>query len=236
MAAVNALNLCGFSDWRLPTLQELLSLVDYASITGTKLRTAAFPNTAAAGHWTSDALVNGGPRSWQVSFAAASGHSFVAFRTTPSAVRLVRGNVPTSPRFTFSTVANADDGANNVVNDAWTGLQWRRCEEGRVWTGSACTGSASLFTHEQALAHATSQSGWRQPNVKELASLTDLSVSSGARINAAAFPGAGLLAFWSSSPYVEDAGAAWAVYFADGSALYGNRGVGYAVRLIRASP
>ena len=236
VVAVNASSLCGFSDWRLPTRQELLTLADYGSSSAPKLNIASFPNTASAGHWSSDVLINGGPRTWQVSFAAASGHSYVAFRTTPSAVRLVRGNVSIHPRFTFGTVANGSDGANNVVNDAWTGLQWRRCEEGRVWSGSACTGSANTFTHDQAVAHAPSQSGWRLPNVKELASLADLSVGTGARLDAAAFPGAGLLAFWSSSPYVEDAAAAWAVYFSDGSVLYGNRGVSYAVRLVRAAP
>ena len=29
--------------------------------------------------------------------------------------------------------AYGSDGANNVVNDAWTGLQWRRCEQGQAW-------------------------------------------------------------------------------------------------------
>ena len=137
-------------------------------------------------------------------------------RSTAHAVRLVRGSSLSGSRYTYSTVAYGGDGANNAVNDAWTGLQWRRCEQGRVWDGIACTGAATPFTHEQALAHARDQTSWRLPNVKELGSLVDLSVSGGARIDPEAFPGAGSNSLWTSSPYVGDIYLAWYVFFNNG--------------------
>ncbi|MCX8521150.1 MAG: DUF1566 domain-containing protein, partial [Rhodoferax sp.] len=62
------------------------------------------------------------------------------------------------------------------VTDRRTGLVWARCSLGQSWNGSTCTGTASTHTHEQALAQAQTAnvggaSGWRLPNVKELASL-----------------------------------------------------------------
>jgi hypothetical protein len=134
-------------------------------------------------------------------------------------------------------VAYGSDSANNLVNDAWTGLQWRRCEEGRVWNGSACTGTARRINHEDSLAQARDQSGWRLPNVKELASLTDLGVSSGARIDQAAFPGAVASTLAASTPSVSGT-EFYGVSFFDGFVGSFIRSTGNLaeVRLVRASP
>ncbi len=235
VAAVNAVQLCGYSDWRLPTRQELLGIVDYGRGSGLPLNTTAFPNTASAYYGTSD-LGTSGSSAWVVAFAAGTGFSAPFSRSDPNAVRLVRGSSPSGSRFTFSTMAYGSDLSDNVVNDAWTGLQWRRCEEGRVWSGSGCTGSASGFTHEQALGHARSQSGWRMPNVKELASLTDLSVGSGAVIDPTAFPGADDRALWSTTPPVGIGlgYGAWGVNSGSGYVGTNLRSLTYAVRLVRA--
>ena len=236
VAAVNALNLCGFSDWRLPTRNELINLVDYGKTGIAPINATAFGNTALTNYWSADVRSDATSRAWPVSWAIEGGGSVSAPRSLSFAVRLVHGSAPSAPRFTFSTIAYGSDAANNVVNDAWTGLQWRRCEDGAVWSGSACTGTESTFTHEQALAHARNQSGWRLPNVKELSSLVDLSVSgSGARIDATAFPGANASVAWSSSPYVGDASVAWYVYFGSGNVGSSPRGDPFPVRLVRAS-
>ena len=128
--------------------------------------------------------------------------------------------------FTVST-----DGTE--VTDAKTGLIWRRCAEGMVASLSGCTGTASTFTHEAALARARSQSGWRLPNVQELSSIADLSRQSPA-IDGVAFPATPSSAFWSSSPVVGYAQGAWVVYFVNGYVDDDFRdGAGY-VRLVRA--
>jgi hypothetical protein len=238
VAAVNASNLCGYSDWRLPTRQELLTLVDYGKTTAPRLNTTWFPNTASAQHWTGQGQSTFAGNAWFVDFSSSGGWSDYGARSTTLAVRLVRGAPLPLPRFSYSTVAYGSDAANNLVNDAWTGLQWRRCEEGRVWSGTTCTGIASRINHEDALAHARDQIGWRLPNVKELASLTDLGVSSGARIDQAAFPGAVVSTLKASTPSGGGLGYC-GVSFSDGFV-----GVGFIrttgnvgeVRLVRANP
>ena len=124
------------------------------------------------------------------------------------------------------------------VTDGRTGLVWRRCAEGMVASGGSCTGTASTFTHEQALTRARDQAtstsvAWRLPNVKELASIADRSKSNPA-IDTVAFPATPVNAFWSSSPYVGVAGYAWFVFFSNGDVYSGGRGNSFPVRLVRA--
>ena len=239
VAAVNASELCGYTDWRLPTRNELLTIVDHGRPTGVPINTTWFPNTALARHWSADIWSASSSSAWFVSWASGGGGSDFSSRASSTyAVRLVRGSAPVGPRFSYSTVPYGSDGVNNVVNDAWTGLQWRRCEQGRAWNGSTCTGATTAFTHEQALVHARQQTGWRLPQVKELTSLLDLSVSgSGASIAPAAFPGASNDYLWSSSPQVGNSNNAWVGDFYNGSIDDGvGRNEGSGVRLVRITP
>ena len=126
------------------------------------------------------------------------------------------------------------------VTDGRTGLVWRRCAEGMVASGGTCTGTASTFTHEQALTRARDQAtststsvAWRLPNVKELASIADRSKSNPA-IDTVAFPATPSNWFWSSSPYVGYAGDAWGVNFGYGFVGDSYRVNTLPVRLVRA--
>ena len=120
------------------------------------------------------------------------------------------------------------------VKDKTTQLVWARCSVGQTWSGSTCTGSASAFTHEQALQHAQAQAGWRLPNVKELSSLADKGCI-GPAIDGVAFPATPSSHFWSASPYAGGASDAWFVYFNDGLVYYYGRDRNNHVRLVRAS-
>ena len=237
VATVNASGICGFTDWRMPTRNELLNLVDYANTVGPPINNTWFPNTASVYYWSDEGLSTNSAQAWYVAWEAAGGWSYSQARSAVNAVRLVRGAAPTGPRYSYSSVAYGGDGVNNVVDDAWTGLQWRRCEEGRVWNGNACAGSATTFLHEDAMVHARQQAGWRLPNIKELSSLTDLSVSAAgvARVDGVAFPGAAVTYLWSSSPEVGNAYFAEVVYFVSGGVNENSRGNSSPVRLVRAS-
>ncbi|MFP8779715.1 DUF1566 domain-containing protein [Hydrogenophaga sp. RWCD_12] len=231
IAAVNASNLCGFSDWRLPTRDELLGLVDYSSQVAPRAQLA---NTGIDKHWTSTLAVGYTQSSYYVDFSY--GDSAVYDHSYSHRARLVHGTVQTGPRSIVSTVAYGSDAANNTVSDTRSGLQWRRCEEGRTWNGSTCTGTVTSFgTHESALAHAQSKAGWRLPNVKELASLTDLTRTP-ASLDTTVFPGDQTNYHWSSTPEMlaTSPGYAWAVLFNGGYVTRGTRsGSPFAVRLVR---
>jgi Protein of unknown function (DUF1566) len=126
------------------------------------------------------------------------------------------------------------------VTDQKTGLVWARCSVGQVLSvgsfgiGSACTGDPSFLTHEQALSYAQARSGWRLPNVKELASLVQTCQTP--TIDIDVFPNTWTGRYMSSSPYVESASLVWTVDFSDGSVGSYYRIYPSAVRLVRASP
>ncbi len=116
------------------------------------------------------------------------------------------------------------------VTDSRTGLTWRRCSEGQSWTGSACAGSASRFSHEQALARAKSQSGWRLPNVKELTSIVDRTRTSQS-IDLMVFPATPNSWFWTATPV--DGEFASHVNFNGGYSQTNPRRELYYMRLVR---
>ena len=151
----------------------------------------------------------------------------------PFRLALVRGTPASGTRYSFSSVTYGSDATNNVVNDAWTGLQWRRCLEGWTWSGTTCTGTASFMTHEQALAYARDKAGWRLPNVRELASLQN---ATGTLVDSA-FSFAtqpSVSTVWTSTPNAASADRAWALVFgAARSYTYYLRSTTYPVRLVR---
>ena len=122
------------------------------------------------------------------------------------------------------------------VKDKITNLVWARCSVGQTWSGSTCTGSASILAHEPALQHAKDQTVWRLPNVKELASLADKGCISAA-IDRTAFPATPASDFWSASSILEFASSVWVVNFNNGAVTSGGgrTGSAYHVRLVRAS-
>jgi Protein of unknown function (DUF1566) len=127
------------------------------------------------------------------------------------------------------------------VSDSKTGLIWRRCAEGMLpvaGTPSSCTGTATPFTHQAALARAVSQAtgtalAWRLPTSDELLSIVDHESTSPA-IDTVAFPSTPESWFWSSSSYLFYSRYAGGVSFANGFTEGLNRFDAYYVRLVRS--
>lgn len=244
-AAVNATSLCGYSDWRVPTIREQQSIVDYGA-ESPAIDRDWFPNTQVDLYW-SPPISNGYPmilslQTGETSYASNSNPIYGdpnSGAATPNYVRLVRGGkVPPSYRYSVSS-----DGQE--VTDYASGLIWRRCAEGMAFSGGTCTLTASKFTHEGALQLAAARASstgiaWRLPNVKELYSLSDYSGSA----DTSAFPAtpvtpAGQDFFWSATRIWGIFSKAWIVGFGSGEVsanFFTNRSQTNYVRLVRDMP
>ena len=141
--------------------------------------------------------------------------------------------------FATPTTPDGDfiDNHDGTVTHKTTGLTWMRCALGQTWTGSSCSGTASTYTYDQAVALKRSFAGhgdWRLPNIAELQTIVERENINPA-INNKIFPETPNNAFWSSSPDVGYSDYAWSVDFSYGGVYYDDRYGSLPVRLVRAS-
>lgn len=85
---VNKSQLCGFSDWRLPTRDELNSIVDYYGEGDLLIDTDFFPNTQMDSYWTAVSVNSNPSMAFEVPFFY--GGSMARDKTIDTFVRLVR--------------------------------------------------------------------------------------------------------------------------------------------------
>lgn len=120
-----------------------------------------------------------------------------------------------------------------------TGLIWQRCAVGQTWTGETCSGEAEQLTWQQALVYARDYDaelleGWRVPNVKELASLTEKNCVRPS-VNTAFFPATPQDSFWSSTPSLNDPERVWTVAFFNASYSIKEKQRAVYLRLVRTN-
>jgi Protein of unknown function (DUF1566) len=87
-AAVNATNLCGASDWRLPEQEELRSIVHNGRVSPS-IDVAYFPNTQSNYFWSSSVVANDPSDAWFVYFSDG-GYGYNSGKSVSYYVRLVR--------------------------------------------------------------------------------------------------------------------------------------------------
>ncbi|WP_411994769.1 PKD domain-containing protein [Agarivorans sp. DSG3-1] len=86
--SVNALSLCGLTNWRVPAYPELQSLVDYSQ-TNFAIENDYFPNTDNDGYWTSSTLSQFNSAAWRVNFNLTIDRLPFALKSETLPVRLV---------------------------------------------------------------------------------------------------------------------------------------------------
>jgi hypothetical protein len=181
--ATNAEGLCGATNWRLPDMLELHSIVDYGA--GVPGRGGIYLDTtffryANWLYWTRIQSVEDHKAARAISFLGGQAylHNVDNYKGAQAAsARLVHGKARTSSREESAGVRYIPSADGAEVMDTKTGLVWRRCAEGMVWNSEAetCDGSPTQFTWTKSLAHAKDNraGGWRIPNLKELLSIVD---------------------------------------------------------------
>jgi len=243
VATANIAALCGFNDWRLPSADELFSLVDAGASTAARID-ARFAATPAVGFWSATLYAADTRAAWIVDFGSGA----VAYETTTNplakafASRLVRGAGPSNADCDDAADTRFVDHGNSTVTDRQTGLMWQQCTDGQ--SGAACaTGSATSYaTFATAMQRATAVSAdsagagrgfndWRVPNRNELASLVNRRCG-GPAIQRSRFGNTPSISAWTGSP--AGASRAWVVDFTDGSIGPGGVTGGRVLRLVRA--
>lgn len=141
--------------------------------------------------------------------------------------------MPTTPTTNFV------DNSDGTVTDSKHGLIWMRCSVGQSWQNNSCVGDASALSWQQALvvAHGyvyINQQGWRVPNVKELASITEGQCVRPA-INTELFPNTPADDFWTSTPSVTDPQRAWVIAFFNSSNSLKEKNLSVYTRLVRTA-
>lgn len=228
--AANTAALCGYTDWTIPTPSDLQGLVNYGVSSGLAAIDGNWFTPKSSWYFTLTQYMSGASSNvWLVDFARGQVNSIGAI-TGNAELMLMRAAVPVATRFTYSST-----GAE--VTDAQTGLIWQRCSAGQTWSSatSTCTGGTLVYAHADALAYAKTQTLWRLPNVKELASLVNFTRAAPA-IDATVFPGvlsAAGVGYWTSTPDVQAPASAWSVEFGLGAVTSTARSSANFVRLVR---
>ena len=86
--AFNQQQLCGFNDWRLPSREEMLTLIDSSKGSRASINVDYFPQTVASWYWTASSNPDKPEHAWFVLFR--NGIALNAPKQQPKHVRLVR--------------------------------------------------------------------------------------------------------------------------------------------------
>lgn len=177
-----SINLAGYLDWRLPTVKELESLLDYSVASGPTISMTYFPTTISGQYWTATVYSQPSTSWWAWYGDFGSGYVSATAKSGALHVRCVRGGQYPAQSFF--------DNKDGTVSDPMTGLMWQQDEPGSMsWL------NALNYCEGLPLA---GYSDWRLPNIRALWSLTDVTKNAPS-INTSYFPNAHGSPYWASS-------------------------------------
>ena len=169
--ATITLDACGYSDWSLPSIHELLSIADYNQ-TDARIDRSIFTdfNSSQPSYWSASGHIldfSSGDISLEANASAA--HS----------VLLVRGDRRWGHDFgaeRFQLVEHLDGNTSiHLVYDNHSQLHYAPCLAGQSYDpiNHSCLGTPTELDYIDSLNAYDSNSTWRQPNIKELIAILD---------------------------------------------------------------
>jgi Protein of unknown function (DUF1566) len=234
------IDFAGKSDWRLPNIAELNTIVEWANY-NPAINTTIFPNAPNEETFSSTLSAYNSRFPWFLSFY--SGQNTFIFNDNQNysfSVRLVRAGQSFSSLPLTTPTSDFIDNKDGTVKHKRTGLIWQRCTVGQKWTGATCLGSENRYTWNQAMALKSTFAGhndWRIPNANEFLSIVEYGTYSAysPAINRIIFPSIHGFwwYYWSSSPYAVDNNFALSAYFDFGSVESINKESYIGVLLVR---
>ncbi len=222
--ALNSANFGGHNDWRLPTLKELATLVDYAQ-NNPIIDATFFPNTRAFYYWSATTRAHDTENAWCVYFNNGFDSSGPKSANSRAHVRAVRGGAGSAASFI--------DNGDGTVTDTATGLMWAQASADTDDDGSPDGMSwqeALVWCENLELAGYTD---WRLPNINELRSLVDHARADPA-IDTTFFPDTRSANYRSATTHARHTENAWLVSFSDGYVDFFNKSNNCPVRCVRA--
>ena len=199
------LTLGGYSDWRLPTIKELSTIVDWSRY-NPAININYFPDTQVYACWSSTVVIFNPSHAWVIDFSSGifSSGRMVEISTY---VRAVRGGQ-------YGTLDNSFiDKGDGTVTETNSGLMWQQATAPGYYTWEAALAYCETLT-------LAGHTDWRLPNVNEVLSLMDYSLWNPA-IDTTYFPNTSASAvYWSSTTCVIAPSSAWYATAGDGGVSY----------------
>jgi hypothetical protein len=200
-AVINASDLVlgGYSDWRMPSILELNSLLNHDK-NNPALNTVYFTATAAQYWWSGQKQVNDATKAWCANAGGGIGNHPVSETVSAGGakkfhVRAVRDiSTPTTIATRFI------DNKNGTTTDQLTGLIWQQIPT------DSMTWEQALITAENLVSGGSSL--WRMPNIKEIQSISEVSIYNPS-ISKTYFSGISTAFYWSSTSLANQSTRAW---------------------------
>ncbi len=189
----------GFSDWRLPTPIESFSILNHQN--NNPAMSNIFTASAAEYWWTNKFQVGDATKVWSTNAGGGIGNHSKSETISAGGIKKFHAKAVRDVT-TPTTISNHfTDNGNGTITDNLTQLVWQKVS------------NPNLFTWENALVYAeglnlATASDWRLPNIKELQSLNDETVSNPS-VNTTFFPTIGVHNYWSSTSLPNQTTKAW---------------------------